>query len=423
MLKAISGTIITRIITTVMGLLVSVIAGHQLGAEGLGTIGLIVLGITLVRLGMDLVGGSALVYLVPRVSLARLLPPCYGWAVVAAVAGWGIIELFHLVPAGYGGHVAMLALLQGISAIHLSVLLGQQRIRGNNWIAVAQSVVLVVVFAALARRAGSDAHAFVDAAYASATTALVLGTWAIRRRVPVVRHTPVDVLRILFRQGLYIQLANGTQLLNYRLSYWLIEKFRDTAQLGIYTVANQLAEGAWLVPKSLAMVLYSKISNLRQMEVQRNLTLSFLKLSMACALAIVLVLVLLPPGVFQWVFGPEVTGITPLVMLLVPGILGMAASQAYSHFFSGTARNVHNVIGSGLGLVATVGLGLWLIPLHGLFGAAITATSAYCLNAVYQTVAFMRITGARFRDLWPNRADGHRLRELLRAGSRPDRGR
>ena len=51
MLKAISGTVLARIATTAMGLLVAVVAGHRLGAEGLGVIGLVVLGITLVRLG------------------------------------------------------------------------------------------------------------------------------------------------------------------------------------------------------------------------------------------------------------------------------------------------------------------------------------------------------------------------------------
>ena len=60
MLKAISGTVLARIATTAMGLLVAVVAGHRLGAEGLGVIGLVVLGITLVRLGMDLMGGGAL---------------------------------------------------------------------------------------------------------------------------------------------------------------------------------------------------------------------------------------------------------------------------------------------------------------------------------------------------------------------------
>jgi len=413
MLKAISGTIAARITTTAMGLLVAVIAGHRLGATGLGTIGLIVLGITLVRLGMDLVGGSALVYLVPRVALGRLLRPCYLWAVIAAAAGYAILELFALVPVGYAGHVAVLALLQGVHAIHLSVLIGQQRIRANNLIAVVQALVLVAAFAILARDPGADAHAFITASYLSIAIALVLSIAAMRRNVPVHAAAPVNVLRLLVRQGTYVQMANGMQLMNYRLAYWLIEKFQGTAALGIYTVANQLAEGAWLVPKSLALVLYSKISNTEGMEGQRLLTLTFLKTSMAFATAVIAVLVLLPPSVFQWVFGPEVVGISPLIALLVPGILSMAASQAYSHFFSGTARNIHNVIGSGLGLVVTIAAGLTLIPAFGLEGAAITATLAYCINAVYQTIAFMRITGSSFMDLWPNAADGHRLRRIF----------
>lgn len=414
MRKAISGTIAARILTTFMGLLVSVVAGHRLGAEGLGTIGLVVLGITLVRLGMELVGGSALVYLVPRVPLRRLLPPCYLWALLAATIGFGAVKVFALVPQGYAAHVALLALLQGMHAIHLSVLIGQQRIRANNWITVVQAAVLVAAFAWLARAPGADAFAFVEAAYASGAVALAFSTWAIGRQVAVVQHEPVQVLRLLLRQGTYVQLANGTQLLNYRLAYWLIEKFKGTAVLGVYTVANQLAEGSWLVPKSLSLVLYSKISNLRHQEVQRQLTLTFLKLSMASAMAVVLVLLVLPPSLFQWIFGPDIKGISPLILLLAPGILGMAASQAYSHFFSGTARNIHNVVGSGLGLVATIVAGLWLIPEYGLPGAAITATSAYALNALYQTVAFMRITGSRLRDLLPGSEDGRRLMELLK---------
>ncbi|HQV39164.1 MAG: polysaccharide biosynthesis C-terminal domain-containing protein [Flavobacteriales bacterium] len=418
MLKVITGTIAARIITTAMGLLISVIAGHRLGLEGLGTIGLIVLGITLIRLGMDLVGGSALVYLVPRVALGRLLRPGYLWAVLAAGVGYGIVRVFKLVPEGYAGDVAVLAFLQGIHAIHLSVLIGQQRIRANNIIAVVQAVVLVAAFGVLARAPEADAHAFITASYISIGAALLLSIFSMRKHVKPHAEAPQHVIRLLLRQGAYVQVANGMQLMNYRLAYWLIEKFQNTAALGIYTVANQLAEGAWLVPKSLAVVLYSKISNTEGPEGQRLLTLTFLKTSMACASAVVLVLVLLPSTVFQWVFGPEVVGITPLILLLVPGILSMAASQAYSHFFSGTARNVHNVIGSGLGLVATVVAGLLLIPAYGLFGAAISATLAYSINAVYQTIAFMRITGSSFTDLWPNAADGRRLRGMfLRQGS------
>jgi O-antigen/teichoic acid export membrane protein len=416
MFKQVKGTIAARIVITAMGLLVAVIAGHRLGTQGLGTIGLITLGITLIRLGTDLLGGGGLVYLVPRVSLGRLLLPCYLWAVVASAAGYGVVHLFHLVPSEYVLDVALLALLQGLLAVHLGVLVGQQRIRANNIVSVVQAVVLIAAFAWYARLPDADAHSFIRACYWSVAVALALGVATMRGQRKPKALEQVQVLRLLFRQGAFVQGANGLQLMNYRLAYWLIEKFRNTSALGIYTVANQLAEGSWLVPKSLALVLYSKISNSGALEEQRTLTLIFLKAALASALAVIVVLLLLPGRVFQWAFGPDVVGITPLVALLAPGILAMAASQAFSHFFSGTARNVHNLVGSGLGLVANLSACLLLIPGHGLHGAAIAASLAYCANAMYQCFAFLRITGSTARDLLPGSADLRAFAKLLSRG-------
>ncbi|MBL0046217.1 MAG: hypothetical protein IPP33_18035 [Flavobacteriales bacterium] len=50
MIKQVTGTIASRVFVTAMNLLVMVLAGHSLGAEGLGVISLIVPGITLVML-------------------------------------------------------------------------------------------------------------------------------------------------------------------------------------------------------------------------------------------------------------------------------------------------------------------------------------------------------------------------------------
>nr|MBP9161073.1 hypothetical protein [Flavobacteriales bacterium] len=95
MLKQITGTIGARIITTAMGLLVTVVAGHRLGVEGIGVIGLIALGITLVGLLAGAFGGGVMVYMVPRVPLTRLLPPAYAWAVVLSAVGYVIVKFAH----------------------------------------------------------------------------------------------------------------------------------------------------------------------------------------------------------------------------------------------------------------------------------------------------------------------------------------
>jgi O-antigen/teichoic acid export membrane protein len=419
MLKQTTGTVLSRVFVTAMNLLVMVLAGHALGADGLGTIGLIVLGITLVMLPANLIGGGALVYLVPRIPLGGLVRPAYAWAVVSVLLAWAVLRSFPLVPEGYETHVCALAFIQAVYTIHFGVLLGQQRITLHNLISAVHAAVLLTVFAALlyAKRQ-VDAMAYVQASYAAFGLTAVLSAVAVDRRAPIKSGGPVDVVRVMLRQGLWVQGANGLQLLNYRLAYWIIEHVLGRAALGLYSVGTQLAESAWIAPRSLGMVLVSRVSNLDEVAQQRRLTLLTAKVAIAFALAVVLVLAVLPDVVFRLAFGEDITGLRPIVLLLAPGILSMSASQAFSHYFSGKGQNRHNLVGSGLGMLITAGLAWWAIPQWGLKGAALTSSLAYTASVVYQWAVFSRRHNARLADLWPDAEDIGRLRDLWRTVSR-----
>jgi O-antigen/teichoic acid export membrane protein len=415
MLKQATGTVLSRVFVAAMNLLVMVLAGHAFGAAGLGTIGLVVLGITLVMLPANLIGGGALVYLVPRIPLTRLVWPAYAWATVSALLAWVVLRSFALVPAGYEAHVCALALLQAVYSVHFGVLLGQQRIARHNAISAVHAAVLLVTFAALLyAKKEVDVMAYVQASYAAFGLTALLSAFAIDRRSPIKAGGPVVVLRVMLRQGLWVQGANGLQLLNYRLAYWIIEHVLGRAALGLYSVGTQLAESAWIAPRSLGMVLVSRVSNLDELAQQRRLTLLTAKVAISFALAVVLVLAVLPDAVFRLAFGDDITGLRPIVLLLAPGIMSMSASQAFSHYFSGKGQNRHNLIGSGLGMLITAGFGWWAIPHWGLKGAALIASLAYTASVVYQWAVFSRRHNARLAELWPDAEDVGRLRDLWR---------
>ncbi|MEO8591126.1 MAG: polysaccharide biosynthesis C-terminal domain-containing protein [Flavobacteriales bacterium] len=414
MIRPVAGTVVSRVAIVAMNLLVVVVAGRALGTTGLGTISLLVLGITFILVLNNVVGGGGIVYLLPRHGAAALRWPSYAWALGTAAVARLVLHRWQLVPEGLADHTVALAFLQAIIGIHLAILLGRERIGVHNALLVFQAAALLLVFAVLVRHDTADVMDYVLAAYAAHGATALLSTIASirhtadRRAIAPTGHPVVD----LFRQGAIAQAANGMQLLNYRLAYYLIKRSIGIPAVGIYSVTSQLAESTWLVPKSLGLVLYARMSNTEGMERQRDLTLAVLKVALAVALLFTVVLVLLPDALYQLVFGPEVTGIAKLVLLLAPGLLAMAASQALSHYLSGTGRVWHNAIGSGLGAVATLALGFSLIPKYGLPGAAITASIAYCTSTLYQVVVFHRLTGARLRHFVPNAADVDRLRTL-----------
>ena len=414
MIRSIVGTVGTRVAVTLLNLGVVMAAGHALGAAGVGTISLIVLGAAFILLVNNVVGGGGLVYLTPRYGPGPLRWLAYGWTLITGLLAWWVLQFLPMVPAEWVLPVAVIAVLQGFCNTHLGLILGQQRIGVHNGLLVLLSALLAIGFIGLLRRGGAPVHDYVQASYlAHGITAMLSGLASVMGP-RISARTPGYPVADLFRQGVAAQSANGLQLMTYRFAYFLVDRWGGTAALGIYSVTTQLAESAWLIPKSMGLVLYTRVSNGERSAEQNTMVLTAMRAAVAAALAVIILLLLVPDGIYRWVFGNEITGLTRLVLLMTPGLLAMAASQALSHFLSGTGRVVHNAVGSGIGALITLGLGYALIPTHGLSGAALTASGAYGASVLYQWLVFQRITDAGWRDLLPTGQDRQHLLTLWR---------
>lgn len=413
MIRQATGTVLARVHSTAMNLLTVMLAGHVLGGAGLGAISLIVLGITLLMLGAGFIGG-AMVYLVPRTDPRRLLRPAYLCAAAGALAGYALLRAVPLVPPGTEVHVAILTFLQALYTAHHAILVGRQQIARHNLLTAFQGTLLLVVFAALSRSGTASITDYIAAAYASFSATALLSGWAVLQLMRTdAPDAPAD-LRGLMRQGFWVTGANALQLVNYRFAYALVDRLAGTAMLGVYSVGNQLAESAWLAPRSLGLVLLSQVSNERDPQERTRLTLTALKLALTAATATLCILLVIPGSVYTAAFGKDVTGLRPILLLLAPGILAMAASQAFSHYFSGIGRSRMNMLASGCGMAITVLVGPWAVAQHGTHGAAATASLAYLMAALLQFVAFLRATHAPFAHFWPNAQDLQQARSLMR---------
>ncbi|MBL0126003.1 MAG: polysaccharide biosynthesis C-terminal domain-containing protein [Flavobacteriales bacterium] len=411
MILPVIGTIGTRVLIAVANLLLVAVSARTLGMDGVGTIALIILGITFILLFNNIVGGGGLVYLAARYATSTLRWPSYGWAIITATVAWVIMRWLPMVPTEYVLPTVLLAWLRSITGIHSNLLLGRERYGAHNSLLLVQSILLLAAFTILVQYDGATVMDYIHAGFVADGVIALIGGLLLTdggSRITAVGHPLVE----LFRLGALSQLANGLQLLNYRFVYLLIDRMQGSALLGLYSVTTQLAESAWLVPKSLGTVLYARVSNTADLERQRDLSLTVLKIATLIALCTVIILLLLPDTVYQLVFGPEVVGIAPLIAWMSPGLVAMSASQALSHYLSGSGRVHHNTIGSGIGLVITLIVGYQVIPSMGLTGAAITTSLAYCSAVLYQIFIFNRITRAHMRHYLPNADDVERLRTL-----------
>lgn len=403
MINKLISTTAARLLIALGNLMILVIATRYIGAAGIGTVSLLILGISINQMVSSFVGGSVLVYLVPRHPLLSLLLPSWVWGAFTSVSGSLILKLFGLVPDELFIHLMGLSLLQATLTISQNVLLGKEKIFLFNAVALLQTLSMfasVLVLMALLQR--HTVMAYVSSLYISFALAMIISNLITLPYLKKAKIFDPQLLRQLFRFGGYLQSASIMQLFNYRLSYYIIEKTFDRATLGLFSIGVQVAESLWIVSRSIAMVQYSRISNSDNEGANSKLTIDFIKLTSILTLAMLLLLLLLPASFFTFIFSSGFEKVTIVILSLSPGILAVAISNMFSHYFSGSGQPWHNTISSGIGLVFTVILGFTLIPAMGVTGAGITASAAYAAGMLYQFFIFKRMTGSLFSDFVPH---------------------
>jgi O-antigen/teichoic acid export membrane protein len=407
MLKNILSTISTRILVALLTLIMVLVNARYLGAEKVGTIGLIILAIAILQLASNLVGGGALVYLVPRAQIMTLFLPSCGWALFTTALGTFLLNILHLIPSGYALHVFFLSLLLSLFTVNFMVLMGQERIRAYNIISLLQVgilfAILMIFFFGLRNR---EVMAYLYGLYISYAfaflTSFILILSSFKKKEILGSG---KVLRELFHLGSVMQLGNILQFFNYRLSYYFIEFFLSRAAVGVYSVGVQLSESIWLIAKSIHLVQYTRISNEKNEDYAAKLTLDLVKISFILTLVSLTLLMVLLHLFFSMIFKPEFQQVPVIMYILAAGILTFSISIILSPYFAGMGKPIHNTISAAIGLVFTLVLSLLLIPKLKLPGAALAATIAYIASTVYQFIIFIRMTKLKPADFLLRKKD------------------
>ncbi|MBM3404281.1 MAG: hypothetical protein FJY10_05270 [Bacteroidetes bacterium] len=417
MFKRLLGTTLTRLLSAAFSLLIVILNTNFLRAEKVGSISLILLGVVLILLLSNFIGGGGLVYFIPRKELGKLYLPSLFWAIFSSVAGGLILWALGLIPAGYELHVIIISFLACLFTVHSLVLLGKERITQYNIVFILQVVlVAVVLILSFFVFRYYEVMAYVLALYVSYGVSFLLCFIFLIKDIRMIRFNGFfSEIREVIGYGTWIQVANIFQMMNYRAAFYLIETLLGSrALLGIYAVGVQLSEGLWMFGKSMAMVEYARIANATDQESTVKVTISFLKLGVVITTIMITGILLLPTDFFRLVFGSEFGDVRYVMLVMAPGIVGFVFSIVLSSYFSGIGCPRHNTISSALGLVLTFGVGLLLIPPYGIFGAGLAASLSYISTSIYQVIVFIRMNHLTVKDFLLHRGDIAYIRQSVR---------
>jgi len=401
--------------TALSGFAIIIINAHYIGAVGVGTISLILLGITFINLVSNFIGGPAIVYLLPRFDAFRLLVPSYLWAFLCSSAGSVLLSLTGLIPSVYVFDVFWLSFFVTVTSVNLTILLAKERFVLYNLLSTLQIPITLIVLTLLVFLKGNHTvTAYLLSFYAGIIVSFVISLFAIRRLIffSDIEGLPAVVLTLL-KYSPFMQFGTFFQMLNYRLSYYIINRFFGPGLLGVFSVGTQVSESVWIVGRSAATVHYARMSNTDDMDYACNLTLVLIKGVACVTFLLLIIMVLIPQSVYLWLFGAGFEDAKKVVLILAPGMLFTSITMIISHYFSGIGMPKYSMYGSAVGLVMTLSVGFILIPVIGIKGAALTTTFSYLVCMIYLFVIFIRKTKIRYSDLKIYRSDFLLLRSAL----------
>lgn len=423
MVDKVLGTFFTRLLSTILMIVVVIVNTNVFGAGGTGTIALVVLGLTILQVCANFVGGGTLVYLVPRKNILQLWILSFAWACVANVAGLCVLRALDLFPAEYTWWLLAMTFVFTVYNINVSVIQGKENIRFFNLLQLTQAVLLVAVLVVsllVMDARGIELYLF-SYIFSYLVVAIASSVYVAKQFEKPTEQGIFPLLAEMLKLGFWTQIANLTQLLTYRLNYYLIDHFVGRKPLGVFELGTRISEAVWIFPKSICLVQYARIANQPDLDYTKNLTLGFLKIVIVFAVAAVAVLALIPAQLLAMIFGPDFAISKSVILSLLPGIVFLSCNTILAHYFSGYGKYWVNAVGSAIGLAVTAAAGIPLIPKAmdaGMVCALQTAgwitSGAYFATLVWTMSVFVKRTHATLRDFLITRADGQMFIQICK---------
>lgn len=415
MFKKILGTGATRILNLLIGLANMMLGAKILGAAEWGIGYMVVVDVSFLLIGVELIAGSGLVYFTPRKKLSTLMLISYSW-ILTTVLCYALIfwllsffpNIFNsIMPDGYAKITLLMVLVYSFHGFNLNVFLGKGKVNLYNWVFSIQILTQIMVMCLLLFVFHlTDAKAFIYSLLCGYSVAALVGCCFM---FPMKEKEGLDpiksTMKEMFSYGIIIQLSAIVTILNKRLSLSLIRQHQGDSKVGVFSSGTQITEGVKIIGNSLGLVQFSALSNMTDRKEALQLTLRFVKIAVILTFIALSVILLLPTTFYEWILSDEFAEIKQVMLYMSPGIIFLAAHTILTHYFSGTGQPKYNLYASITGFCFTIPSTLLLVKPFGIHGAAIAFSITFAATFTYHWMIFHKQSSLRLTDLIPNKKD------------------
>jgi O-antigen/teichoic acid export membrane protein len=281
-------------------------------------------------------------------------------------------------------------------AVAKSSLQGLDDRRGSNLVTAAEEAAFIPAFAA-AYLLGLRGPLLLVVVLIVADVVVAGGGWARlvrqvhRRGMRMAGRPDRGLARSIVSFGFLGQVGGLVNLLNLRLDFLILGHLAGPVPLGIYAVASKFAELVKLPALAVTWVSYPQMARLGP-DGSAKLVRRQLPWLIGLGIAGAVVLALAAGPLLPALYGQEfVKSVVPAAIIAV-GLVASPAGGLASGYLLGTRRPGTNSVLQAVGLLATLGLDVLLIPHFGVIGAAVASAIAYLVTDLSTLLVVRHLT-------------------------------
>jgi len=206
---------------------------------------------------------------------------------------------------------------------------------------------------------------------------------------PVKKMIPLGLIRqfIFFSSMAYF--GNVAQFFNYKLDFWVVDEYCGKSQLGIYSLAAQLAQLLWMLPLAIATVLYSYAATVSR-EDAINYTIRLKQIAFYGTLILAAVGLFLSYYFIPILYGKPFKEAFDLMKIFVIGVVPFSIPTVIASLFAARGNfKISFVVSGGVFIISTI-MYFTLIPRFGLTGGAIASSIAYLIASIFAEIWFCK---------------------------------
>lgn len=197
------------------------------------------------------------------------------------------------------------------------------------------------------------------------------------------------ILKEEFKYGIPLYLAGLFIYLNYRVDQIAVRQILGNAQLGIYSIAVQLADLAFIFPDSIKSAFEGRLYSCKEKNEKQEVSTQIIRLSFYATFVVCIIGILCKPLV-TILYGNEYKAAGLAMIILLIGIPFCAIGKVAPAYFTTEGKTKVHMIVSAIVLTINLILNSLFIPILGINGAAIASTIAYVFFGIIYIILFKK---------------------------------